>query len=332
MKNNNFKKKLSVVFFILFFSTFSTKIFAQEIIPLTVFPAITELKVKNNDKTRFQIQFKNNSKEIINGRIKVADYTIQDKEGSPKLIEDENIKTKFSASSWIKPVMNEIAIPAEDFVTVDFNVDVPKKTSSCGSYAVVYFEPNLNPQNKNESISSITTKIGALVNFELKNSSCKEEIAISRFSNNSFQEFGPINIKFDLFNNGNVHTSPKGFLQLTNIFGESIDQQKIKDEKIFPETAKEYESNIGSKWMIGRYKINLKGQFGNNQTFYTFSHVWVFPWRLVLLIILLIGLITYLISRYTKTIADKEKNLENQLKEEQKEIEMLKEKLKNKRE
>lgn len=325
------KKKL-ILLLLLSVLFFPFKINAQEKLPLTVFPAIQDIKVTPNQSTRFQIQFKNGSNNIVTGNIKAVDYYISDDQGTPNLLDNTEYKNKYGASGWIKPAYNQISIPPNDFVTVDFFVTTPGKLESCGNYAAVYFEPNLNVNNKNNSGSSISAKIVGLVNFETtKDIDCKEELTITNLSTSGFQEYGPIDVSFNIANNGNIHSNPKGYLQLNNFFSETIDQQIIKEQRIFPESQKKYDMKIGSKWMIGKYKIALKGSYGQN-TVTSFTYIWVFPWRIAIIIIIALIIIFYLLNHYYANMVGREKDLEKALEEEKETIERLKEQIRNKRE
>src|SRR5437764_942832 len=70
-------------------------------VALTVFPAIQDINLKPGQQTRFQIQFKNSSDQVISGVVKAADYIVTDKKGSTQLIDKGQLSPKYGAASWI---------------------------------------------------------------------------------------------------------------------------------------------------------------------------------------------------------------------------------------
>lgn len=327
----------SILFFLGVVIIFLSRRIALAQIPLslTVFPAVQDKEVVPGRKTRLQVQFRNGSDEPISGTIKTANYVIQNNEGAPLLVENTDIKPKYAAASWVKPAYDKVTIPPQDFITVDLAIDPPVIIDNCGNYAIVYFEsqPQLLAGTgvTRESASSITAKVGALLNFSVAKQTCREKADILNIDRPAFQEYGPIKIKYNILNQGNIHLSPKGMVVLSNIFGNPVDQQKIKEQRIFPETMRLYENTVGQKWMLGRYRLDLAASYGEKgQVLKAFTYVWVFPWRVALVTILTIIVIILIIKNLFKNIVTKEITLEEEVEKEKEEIEKLKTQLRKK--
>jgi hypothetical protein len=332
--NMNTKISLSILVAALVLCLNANVVKAQEL-PLTVFPAVQDKEVKPGEKTRIQIQFRNSGSEAIPGMVKTADYTITDKQGTPRLIDDGAVKPKYGAAAWIKPAVDHITLPPNDFVTIDLFVTVPQDISTCGHYAVVYFqtEPkNIGQtiQGNRESASAITNKIGGLINFSTKSIKCKEDAQITNFTLPSFQDHGPFKVSFDIVNLSDVHITPQGVVMATDMLGKTVNQQVLKEQRIFPETAKSYNSTIGEKWMIGKYTVQVMTTYGTmNKRLVQSMTIIVFPWKeatVALLALLIIGLF---VKKSYGNMAQKENRMEEKLAEEQTEIEKLKQQLRN---
>ncbi len=296
---------------------------------LIVYPAVVELEVKPGESTRFLIQFRNNGQIPVAGTIKTVDFTVKDKEGTPILLEGSDDKPPYAASYWIKANVDQITIPANDFVAVYFTAQVPNIVKTCGNYALVYFENEasspLGSSKKTTSSSAVTTKIGSLVNFTVKNETCREGLILNNLKVPFFSEYGPVKATFELINKGDYHVAPIGTAYITNIFNIKTDEQKLADKRIFPGTLKEHEISLGKKWMIGRYQLVINGKYGlHNLPVTAVAYFWVFPWRITIIIILAIILLVL----FGKKTIYKEKELEQEVKEEKEEIERLKEQLK----
>jgi hypothetical protein len=316
------------------FLSFSSCVFAQERLPLVVYPAKQDIRIKAGTVTHAQIQFRNNSDTPVFGNVKVVDFVINDKDGTPQLIENNEAFTKYGAAAWIQSEYSEITIPPNDFISINLTINPPKSITTCGNYAMVYFAPNLNlNKSKNDAGgSAITAKIGGLLNLESNNNQCVENASITHVEYNNFQEYGPITVNYDIANAGNTHITPSGSIQLLNFLGEVVDQKNIKDDRVFPETIRTYRNELGHKWMVGRYKIALNSTYGKNKTLNSVIYLWVFPWRFAIVIMIALIILFLLLREMYKKLMAKENFLEKQLEQEKHEIELLKEKLNNKRE
>lgn len=334
MKIPNIKYKIiTITMLMVMVKMYSLPVRAQQTLSLTAYPAVQEEEIKPGVKTRMQVKFKNNSEEPISGLIKVANYYVKDDQGSVELIDNINVKTKYAAGSWITTALDRVTIPGKDFVSVDLFVQPPDQIDSCGAYAIVYLQPEPNAliggTSLRESASSVTTKVGTLLNFSVAGQKCRETATISKLEAPNFLEYGPIKITYEIANNGNIHITPKGVIILSNSFGQSTDQIKLDEKRIFPETNKKYENELGAKWMIGKYKINLSAGYGNtNQLINKIVYVWVFPWRIALAIILAIIILVLIIKNIIEKTVVKEAALEKEIEKEKSEIEKLKEQLK----
>ena len=301
---------------------------------ITVFPAIIDLNVKPDEKTRFLLQFRNGGEIPVAGVIKVADFTVKDKDGTPILLENEPEKPIYAASNWIRTDTTQLTIPANDFVAVYFNAAVPEIVKTCGNYALVYFESEATAplgvsKTTTNSSSAVATKIGALINFTVKEKTCKEGATISNLQYPTLSENGPVKVTFEIINQGDYHIAPVGTVYVANMINSRTDEQIIPEKRIFPGVLKEYQLSLGKKWMLGRYQFVINGKYGlNNLPVTASAYFWVFPWRLAIVILLAIILLTLLGKNYFDQTISKEKHLEEEIVEEKEEIEKLKQQLK----
>ncbi|MDO8498017.1 MAG: hypothetical protein Q7S61_05755 [bacterium] len=331
-------KKIVQISIVIFFLAFVTHARAQELdfATITVVPAVQEIQVTPGEKTRAQIQFRNSGQSLEIGVVKVADFTVTDKKGTTELVEDVPLKPKYSASSWITLDQNELAVPAHEFGLVTMTINPPKDLTSCGYYAVVYFQPDegkIKRLGQNQSATSVTRKIGGLINFITEGKECKEDLSIVRFETPKFMEYGPITTSFDVANNGDIHIAPLGSVILSNTFGDFVDQKTLAEIKIFPERARTYDVTLGHTWMVGRYKMELAAAYGSkNAPLQQSAYVWVFPWRVAIVALLSLSLLIILLTKIYTQFIKKEVKLEQELHEEQAEIEKLKEELKKRHE
>lgn len=331
-------KALFILFIIslLFFPPMITH--AQIPISITAFPAVQDITITPGERTRAQLQFKNNNNTPISGFIRVADYIISDKDGTPVLIENTELKPKYGAASWISFLYDRATIPPKDFITLDIFVDPPKEIGSCGHYTIVYFQPNEtalgSPTGERNSATAVITKIGALLNLTTETKQCTESAEITSFSYPTFLEYGPITVTYDISNNGDIHLSPKGYINLSNALGQLTDQNILEEKRIFPETLKSYKHTFGKKWMFGPYTIHIKSTYGMNddKILTKTAVVWVLPWKVMTVVFFALLIFVYFARKSLIALILKERKLETELQEEKQEIEKLKGELKKKQE
>ncbi len=308
---------------------------AQSVIPLTVSPARQTVQVDPGSVEKTTVTFFNQANIPVAGNIKVVDFIVKDKSGTPFLLEGESIPTKYSAASWIKTSQDKVIIAANTSVKITLTIEVPKNASPGGRYAAVYFEPTGTLPNIREFVTQkegeqiTTSRLAALINIRV-NGPIVEEAVIKSFEVPSFLEYGPVVVRAEIYNNGSYHITPKGKITLTNAQGKLIEEYTLEEKNIFPENSRIYEAALGNKVMIGKFNVSLLATYGDsNQMLSATQVIWLFPWKITLAIVLAIAIVILLIVLITKKIRSRQKELEAKLEKEISEIEKLKEKFKD---
>ncbi len=305
---------------------------AQSIMPLIVAPSRQELEISPGEKSAINIRFYNSGEMPVSGILRIADFIVQDKEGTPVIIDNPSLSSpKYSGASWFNIPYDRITIPATDKVTIQANITVPETARPGGRYVAVYFEPGPEvpkPVGGNqEAGTGVGSRIAALVYLKVAGVT-NEKALLSRFFARTFFEYGPIEVESQILNRGDYHVRPRGVITMSNVFGAPVDQIKLKEENIFPDAVRNFENKLGKKWMMGKYKLNFTASYGEKgQVLEAFTYVWVFPWRVALAVILTIIVIILMVNNLYKNIIVKETTLEEELKKEKDEIEKLKSQL-----
>lgn len=325
-------KKIFFIIVIFIIIITSGKVFAQATLPLTVIPARNQIEIEPGEKYSLPISFYNQSDSPISGFFKTADFIVDNNKGTPRLIEniDDTTSLKYTASKWITLSYEKATLPANEKVTIQVDINAPKDAKPGGRYVAVFFESGENPFNEKSDVkkSATTLRIASLIYIRVKGP-ITEKAIITRFFAPSFSEYGPIKLVFDILNRGDYHIAPKGVITLTNMFGGLVDQQILKEKNIFPDSLRNYEINLGQKWLIGKYKISLSSSYGETgQALTAETMVYVFPWRVAVVIILTLTILILFIKHLYENFIAKEKSLEERIKKEQEEIEKLKQELK----
>ncbi len=310
------------------------KAVAQNILPLMVAPVRQEIELSPGDKAYINVKFYNNGETPVTGILRTADFLVNDKEGSPVIIDDlTDASPKYSASTWVTLPSDRITIAAGDKVNVQASITVPDYATPGGRYLAIYFEPGGDiPEftGTERAGSGVAARIASLAYIRIAGD-IRENALITRFFAPAFFEYGPVRIETEILNRGDYHIRPKAILALTDMFGGLVDQVSLKERNIFPDTSLVYENELGQKWLFGKYKITLMGSYGNGKVLETSAYVWILPWRVIAIIILAVLILWLLIRRFFIDSKKHVSDLENRLKAEEDEIEKLKRMLKNKK-
>ena len=331
-----YKHLLIILSTIFLFSLSLETSFAQQG-NIVVGPARQTIKIDPGTTRTLNIRFVNQSAEPLNGIFGVSDFIVTDEAGTPTFIDSlpGGFSTPYSASSWVTLPYQEITIPAKDFVTIQFKVEVPENALAGGRYFGVYFEPGGKITEKGEETikevgTAIETRIAGLVYLKVSGA-VTESAFVSRFYAPIFMEYGPLPLQTQILNRGNYHITPAGTITVKNMFGKVVEEQILKEQNIFPDSIRIYENNFGKKWMIGKYTYDLVATYGESGQVLTASlYTWVFPYKLVIIITLGIIIIILLTKGIWKTLKKKQEKLEEKLEEKIEELEELKDKFKDK--
>jgi len=324
-------KKTILAIFIISLFVIATKVQAQGI-PLQVAPARQQITIDPGGEATVNVKFFNLGETPIIGFIKAADFIVDNKEGTPKIIDDPSqTSPRFSASTWLTLPYDQVTIAPNDRISFQVKIKVPANAKPGGRYAAVYFETaGAVPQPvtiTNEAGASVTHRLASLIYIRV-NGPISENAIITRLFSTSFHEYGPIDVETEILNRGDYHIRPKGVLTLTNMFGGMIDQAPLKEQNIFPDTARVFTNSLGKKWLIGRYKIDLKAAYGEHGgALSQYIYVWVFPWKVALIIVLSIIIVVLVGNNIYKKLLVKESQLEEEIIRERQEIEKLRDEL-----
>lgn len=292
---------------------------AVSIAPFTVAPSRQEITVDPGEITAVNLKFYNRGDTPVSGVLKAVDFIVESDDGSPTFLEENQLSPDFAAASWVTLPYDRISIAAKDKIQVQAKLKIPEDVKPGGKYFAIYFEPTSNAGieigvNK-EGTTPTTFRIAGLVYLRVAGP-VEENAYATQLKAPRFSEYGPISVTAEILNKGNYHINPKGVISLTSVFGKKIDEVLIQENNIFPNVSRMYEGEIGKKWMMGRYKIELSASYGETgQIIEALTYVWVFPWKLATAIVLGVVIIILLAAFLHKKFKKEKEELEEKVEE-----------------
>lgn len=283
---------------------------------LELAPPLVTLKANPGQKVTAQISLRDVSPTSLRVTNQIDDFTAAGEDGTPKLLLDETEPVPYSLKKWIAPIA-PLTLKSREIKNIAVTINVPANASPGGYYGVIRFS-GAPPELENSGVS-LSASLGALV-FLRVNGQANEKLSIADFyaqkesKKGSLFEAAPITFVQRLKNEGNVFEQPTGQVTIKDMFGNQLATLAINQppRNILPSSTRKFETaldstNIGDKFLFGKYTAELQVHYGENpQTVTKKISFWVIPYKLIFaiiigLIILFIGF-RALIRRYNKYI------------------------------
>lgn len=259
-------------------------------------PSVSIDNLNPGDEKEGILKIVNDSNESLTFNLSLQDYVVEDNNGTPKFLTDGELGNQFSAASWIGVSPTRITIKPGTREEISYFLKIPKTARPGGHYAAVTYTPDNGATVKGTG-AAVTTVVGTLFYISI-NGPIKEQAVLSELSAPGLSEYGPVHIHSVIKNNGDEHIKPYGTVSIKNIFGKVVSTQVLQPNNIFPLASRNYENLLSKSFLFGRYTAVLDAKYGRNNALMITGMVafWVIPWKLLILIALIIaaGVLGYL--------------------------------------
>lgn len=290
---------------------FFNGVFAQEgKVGLTISPLTFELTANPSESSTNEIKVSNPTENTISVKMEVEDFTAMGETGEVKVEEIEN--ETYSLKSWVAINPAEFVLEPKEQKFVNFTINVPENAEPGGKYGSI-LATIAGAQGEEPVSMTITQKVGALVLLSVSGE-IKEDLAVKEFSVPDFSEYGPINFDIRFENSGTVHERPRGFVNITNLFGKEVANVEFPQQRVLPGAVRKIEASWNENWLWGiKYQATLVGSYGSSNTpFSAVATFWAFPWKVGLGILIILVLTTYLTVRAWRKVKKAEEILKKE--------------------
>ncbi|HXS15292.1 MAG TPA: hypothetical protein VN711_04130, partial [Candidatus Saccharimonadales bacterium] len=255
---------------------------------LTVIPPTVTVNVDPGGKSEGIIKLINDGSDPLTLHVDTQDFIVTDPHGVPTLLPPNTYSAKYSAATWVGVAPSTFTIAPHQKAELNYYIQVPKDARPGGHYTAVIFKPAQNAAT-NTTGASVQTQIGTLFSVHV-NGNILEKANVVQFLANTFQEYGPVKISTQIKNMGDSDITPQGTITLTDMFGNRVAAAYLDKNRIFPEAVRDYENSFGQHWMFGRYTATFLASYGakNNLPLEASITFIVFPWKVTLVVILLL--------------------------------------------
>ena len=255
-----------------------------------VSPIIINVSLQPGSKQIYTVRIDNltGSPMPIRGTVESFDPSDEAVGYSPKPL----INPEQSLAQWIQILSPDSIIPAHDFREFFVKINIPASVPIGGYYAMMYFSPVYPGQTVSSKIGVVT-----LANIGIQDSE-NYKISVEDFSfNKILYDSEPIDIAFRIKNTSLNYFSVKPTLNLSPVLGAS-DALDFDEKIILPQKIRSWKRTISilnTKW--GVFKAVLTIRPGTGKAVSVQKYIVVFPFKMSLLILLSISVLSVLILK-----------------------------------
>lgn len=299
---------------------------ATAVFALTISPPVIEMGADPGQSLRSQIEIFNETDREAAFYTSTSNFTAKPNEkGEPEFFTAGGIEK--GLADWIEIEEGPIWVAPKEWKVVPFSLRVPEYADPGGHYAAIFLgteRPEIAP---GQTGVGIVGKVGTLVLLRVSGD-IFEEGRLAEFSlkdGKKFYEHLPVDFLVRFENLGNIHLKPQGEIYIKNIFGKAsgiVDVNKVfVGGNVLPKTIRRFESSWIKKpfeeppqgffaklkteyqnFALGRYRANLVLGYGTQGKLARGTLIfWVFPWHLILVVLISTGILIFLLIRGIKT-------------------------------
>lgn len=293
---------------------------------VTLIPPSMEFSVSPGETLETKVKLFNETAEVITQYSSTANFTAKDETGTPNFAPETD---RSGLASWIALEPGPFTLQPGERKEIPVTIRVAEDAEPGGHYAGIFF--SARPPEADTGQIAIASKIGALVLVRVAGQINEVGTIVSFGTADGATSYSrlPIDLAVRMRNDGNVHFRPTGNVTIRNMLGGTTRVLSVNQTlgAVLPVSTRRFDvtwekegnaeqhgnffNEIGAEWKnfaLGPYTADVVLMYGqaNDKTATAAFRFWVFPWRILLVslivVVLLIWLIVLLIKRYNQWI------------------------------
>ena len=272
-------------------------------------PGKIELFMEPGQKATRNLSITNRLGRDMNFKIEIEDFTgSQDPNRTVVLLGDQ--RGPYSLKDYLKPEVDSFIIGHGQRIILPVEIFIPEDAEPGGLYGSVIISTTPLPfgeEDKEEAAGQVrlVSRVGTLFFIRVKGE-VEEEGFLKSFSTRGdkrYFEKGPIPFSILLENKGNIHLTPYGVIEITNLLGKKVGEIEVDPYFAMPGSVRAREVEWNGGFLFGRYNAVLALNRGyediiDQKEFY----FWIIPWKIITIIgvslILLIFFFVWIASHF----------------------------------
>lgn len=295
---------------------------------VSISPPILELSVEPGQVVETKVKLINETAEPITQFASTANFSAKDETGTPDFASENE---RIGLVTWLEVGAGPYTVQPGERLNVPVTITIPSDAPPGGHYAGIFFSAQAPDVAGQAGQVAITSKIATLLLVRVSGV-IREAASVVQFSAGEgtgvFSRL-PIDFSLRVQNSGNVHVRPTGTVTIRNLLGgtsatllvnegqgavlpTSVRRFLIRWEKVpSAEVRGNFFEEIGAEWRnfaVGPYTAQVDLSYGasGDKRLSSDYRFWVLPWRVLLVGLLFLVLVTILIvvlvKRYNRWI------------------------------
>ncbi len=244
--------------------------------------AKVELKMKPGEMTKVPISFINRTK--IEREFEIVQEDISgSSNGSDAVVLLGDQPGEFSAKNYITPEVKSFGLKPGEKITLLVEVKLPETMEPGGRYASVIFT---NKSSDGEASSRTISRLASLFFIEVLGNTTKDgSLESFNISKKLLLDNATTTFSINFQNRGNVHLDPAGKINVTTLFGQTVEQIEIKPFYAMPKSLRNRTIEWKPNYSFGVYKVDLQLDRGyDNIVDQKGFYIVAFSWQVALYI------------------------------------------------
>ncbi len=237
--------------------TSGSKVQAEES-GVSISPLVFELNADPETTVTNQVKIYNPTDDTMNVTMRMEDFTPVGEEGDV-VLQNPGENTAYSIARWTEITPEQISLPPKEEQYVTFTIDVPYNAEPGGHYGSLV--ASISAPSTEVTGSAIETKRGALILLRASGN-VEEEVEISKFETEKVHENLPVDFSLSFKNTGNVHVKPVGFITISDMFGNQVEQIAIPQNNVIPGAIRTANTSWEEDISIGYYTATVVANYG----------------------------------------------------------------------
>lgn len=274
-----------------------------EVQGVRITPFIFEQTVQKGESFSGEITLTNTTAAPVILSLAIRDFIPAGRHGEVRFLPaNQETDPHFSLSHWVEILEQpDYTLGPGQSTHTTFRISAPADADDGTHYGGILFSFN---EGKSQNGTTVIQSVGAILIAKIGYANGSGTVETFSTPQHTYTS-GAIPFMATFRNTGNVHLSPKGKIEIKNIFGKIVGLSYINENAqiSLPNTVRQFESFYKGKFMAGKYTATLTLVFGNPKLeakkTITF---WVLPWKPVLKFGLLgtiaLALLIFAIIRY----------------------------------
>jgi hypothetical protein len=250
-------------------------------------PGKIELWMSPGDSYQKELIISNRTGQVKIFNIEVQDFKASEDPSKPiEFLGDQ--KSPYSLKDYIRPETTEFTLNHGQRMRMYVSISIPADAEPGGLYGALLIGASNPPtgeeeKDKAQGAMKIITRLASLAFIRVKGDTLETGFLKDFKTLGNFYEQSPITLNMLYQNQGNVHLSPYGVIEIKNIFGKKIDEIQIDPWFILPDSARTRQIKWERGFLVGPYTATITLNRGYQDIIdkktITF---WVFPWKILL--------------------------------------------------